>query len=360
MNGNQKAIELFLDSKIGISPATRYHYKARLDIFTAWLDKKKISIEKFNQDNLIAFLTHETKSYKPKSMNHLKAVMVAFIKFNYSKDFYSRFPNLANICKSQKVMPTYSASQMLSVEEVQKLIQRENNPFWKTIFAMQFYGGCRPCEIRFLKWKDVTIAEDGVYFKIYSAKNNQNFEKFVPIEFSNYIKELQNNSKGEYVFSKNNNQPIGKSVYNKHLSRLGKKVFPDKSITPYLLRHSAATILYGKADKGEISDDVAARQMGHSVSMKKVYAHFDIQTLRERAKSIYIKPDYSPEKKITLEAEMAKIKKDNEDFQKNILAQVQNIVERTGYSVELTHPEVNKFIEKNGKKYVLMKSSTTK
>ena len=338
---NEKAINDFLDSKKGTSSATQYHYKARLDVLQNYLNKNKIAIARFNQKDLINFLAENYEKFSPKSMNHIKAVVISFIKYHFAKDWLIKFPNLSAICKGQKVKPRYSASQMLSTEEVQSLIQAENNYIWKTAFSLQFYGGCRPSEICNLKWSDLTFTDEGVYFKIYSAKNNKNFEKFVPVEFSNYLKEMKKTSKSEYLFINTKGSPLDRVAYYKHLKRLGKKVFPKKQINPYLLRHSIATILYGKADKGELSDEVVAKQLGHSKSMREVYTHFDVQTLRENAKKIYIKPDkYTPEKKVELELKIEKQELEIAKW-KNQLAETQNLALK---SIDDLKKELNKYV----------------
>ena len=72
-----------------------------------------------------------------------------------------------------------------------------------------------------------------------------------------------------------------------------------KKINLYILRHSIATINYNKDD---LKDDIVARQMGHTKSMKSTYVHNDKAKLKENAKKIYFKPeDLPPEKKLELE-----------------------------------------------------------
>jgi integrase len=329
MSENERAVKSFLLSKNGTSPATQEHYRLRLKIFLEHLDKKNIALSDFTQENLIAFFGGEYKRLKPKTMNHLKGVVIAFIKFTYPTDWFSKFPNLAAICKCQRVIPKYDSSQMLTAEEVQTLIQKENNPFWKAVFAIQFYGGSRPGEICKLKWSDITFADDGIYFKIYSAKNNKYFEKFVPDEYSFYLKEMQKKSKSDYVFvNSNDNTPITRNAVYMHLIRLGEKVFPDKKINPYLLRHSIATILYARAEKGELNEDVVARQMGHSKSMKGVYCQFNQKHLRANARKIYIKAEITPEKK--------------EEFEKKIESQGKTIKKLIALSELMSLKALNK------------------
>jgi integrase len=352
---NEKAINTFLDSKKGTSKATQKHYTERLNIFLKYLNKKKVSINKFNQDNLIAFFGYNYDKYKPKTMNHIKAVVSQFLKFQFQKDYFSRFPNLTNVCKGQKVIQKYESSQMLKIEEIQTLIQKENDPFWKLIIALQFYGGCRPTEICLLKWKDVTIAEDGIYFNVYSAKNNQNFEKFVPIEYSNYIKELKKTSKSEYCFVKKDDKPITQNVFYKHLWRLSEKAL-GKRVNPYLLRHSIATILYGKAEKGELHDDIVARQLGHTKSMKAVYAQFDLETMRDNAKKIFIKPDYTPEKKAELEKQII----EQQGFIDLLIRKVSNKITESEYKNELGELLTKKMNKPNERIEVVDKLPTLK
>lgn len=363
----EKAIREFLLSKKGTSRETQEHYKRRLNIIRSYIKKKKIRFDKLNEHNIAEFLDSSYKKYKPKTMNHIKAVLKSFLRYHFNQDYYKRFPNLAQLCKSARVSPTYNSSQMLSEQDVQAIIQKENDYFWKLVYALDFYGGCRPNEVCKLKWSDVDITDEGIFFKIYSAKNNKFFTKFVPIEFSSYIKELKKTSNSEYVFVKQKGKPITRHSFYIRITRLQKKYFPNKKITPYILRHSIATILYGKAEDGKLNDDIVARQMGHSKSMKQIYANFDEDRLKEAAKKIYIEPEYTPEKRKSYEDRIKLLeianeklsqyieKRDRQDadwknVQKEIEDRVKNTMERVSLKMLAAEKKQLRKIKMSGKK----------
>jgi integrase len=189
---------------------------------------------------------------------------------------------------------------MISKDDFEKIIKTEKDIFWKAYLSTHFYGACRTSEVCHLKWKDFDFDSDkdgGSYFNVYSKKNKRTFLKYLPKDATYFIKQLQNNE-SEFIFFRDNKLLDRKRAYY-HMTQLSKKAI-GKKIDLSILRHSIATINYGK----DIKDDIIAQQMGHSKSMKHNYIHNDKEKLKANAKKIYI-GELPPEKKLELEKQIA-------------------------------------------------------
>ncbi|MFA5992087.1 MAG: tyrosine-type recombinase/integrase [Candidatus Pacearchaeota archaeon] len=253
----------------------------------------------------------ETIPYGPGYTNYIKDLVKEFLKWYYP-DWSLRFRNLNRICKHQPVPRKYDPDDILTKDDVQKLVQAEHSLFWKVWFLVYFYGGFRPVEVCKLLWSQVTFESEGAFIKVYSKKNNKSFLKFIPEDVVYYLKQLQGNE-SKWVFpspiEKRRNKPISEDTPYYRLTKLSEKVL-GKKINPYLLRHSIATILY---NEDSLKDDDAANQMGHSISMKKVYNDLSESKIKDRARKIYIKTeDLPPEKKRELELQMQQQIKETE------------------------------------------------
>ncbi len=274
-----------------------------------FLNHSRKPLDDFDEAMLTKYVTDINKKYKINMANTVKSSYLKnFIKW-YFEDWSSRFRNLVTICKTEKAGATYKPDDMLSEDDVKKLIKEEESNFWKAYFLTLFYGGCRPVEVVNLKWEDVEFEDDGVYFTIHSKKNKEDFLKFVPTPADFYLKKLKDNG-SEYIFcNPRTKKPISvKGAYWK-LRQMSEKTLGRK-VNLYILRHSIATINYAKSGKNGINERDVALQMGHNKSMRSTYEHKDKKTLKANAKRIYFNADDIPEdKKHKLELEIEELKK---------------------------------------------------
>ena len=292
-----------------------------------FLNSSKKKVDDFEEKDLINHLNKISERYSVSSMNGIKANLKNFVKW-YFIDWSSRFRNLEKLCRQQKASATYQPEQMLSKEDMKQLVDGEKSISWKTYFLLQFYSGSRPCEICSLKWKQIEFEDDGAFIKIYSEKNKEYFNKFVPEDVVFYLKQLQNNN-SEWVFpspSKEGQHLSVKGVQFR-LKKLSQEVF-GKHINPLILRHSIATILYNDDDIKDKND--VAKQMGHSKNMEQTYSHLSKEKLRERARKIWIKqPRLTPEEKNkieVLEKEVGRLKVLVEKNNKMMFEQVKKML----------------------------------
>lgn len=264
----------------------------------AFIQSSKKDFSSFTESDLISFLNVIGKKYKVSSMNGIKALLKNLIKW-YFTDWSSKFRNLDKICSSQKTTETYSSNQMLSKEDIEKLVQYETSPLWKAYWLTLFYGGFRPVEVCRLKWKELEFdKEGGAFIDFVCTKTKKRFCKYLNKEVVFYINQLKNNG-SEYIFTSpvNKGEPIAKKSVNFRLNITSVKAL-GKKINPYILRHSIATILYND-DKNKESD--VANQMGHNKNMKEKYSHLDKEKIREKSKGLFINPELTQEENDRIE-----------------------------------------------------------
>lgn len=275
----------------------RIHTRAIKDIqyyLTQFLNFSKKPIKDYDEKILLDFLEKISKKYKTQTLNKIKiSILKNFIKY-YFDDWSLRFRHLDEICKTEKFGQTYDSDDVITEEDLKKMIKSEESHFWKAYFLILFYGGSRPSEVCKLEWSQVEFDIEGTYISISVDKNKKTFLKYLPDDASFYLKELKKDSKSNFVFY----NPLTKSHISEkgayfHVRKLSQKVL-SKKISLYILRHSIATLLYNKEN---LKDDDVAKQMGHSKSMKSVYVHNDKTKLKEIAKRIYFTPEDMPEEK---------------------------------------------------------------
>jgi integrase len=209
-------------------------------------------------------------------------------------------------------------SDLLSKEEVEKLIKHEPKMFWKAFLITQYEAGLRTKETRYLKWKDIDFNSDGDLstINIFSTKTGKTRVVFVK-EATFYLKKLKEeqenlDNKGVYIFHNkyDKNVPVNRGQISHWMSRLSKRVL-GRVCWNYLLRHSRGNELYQLTKQGKISKDIAIAFMGHSENMSKVYTHDKSKEIKQMLKDqIYNLEDLPPEKKIEFAEKIDNLGKD--------------------------------------------------
>ena len=277
-----------------------------------------------NLEDLQNFLMILNKSnFSDYYKNDVKGFIQRFLKWHF-KDWSQRFNNFEDVKfisdpqRTKKINP----EDVLSKEQVEKLVKAEPDIFWKAFIICQYEGALRTIETRTLKWDMIDMEDPDVYWLTIKSKKNKNAtEKERPapplsqsIYFLNELKKLQleTNHKSPYVFPSRHdlNSPISSGTVNKWFFRLTKKVL-GKSIKNYLLRHSEGEELHKLIRAGKLSKENACLMMGHSEKMfDKTYSHTNKKELLKLIKKQILNVDYiAPEKRHKLELQMEALKK---------------------------------------------------
>lgn len=325
----------------------------------AFLDKANNTLSDLDQTYLTNHLNQISDNFSQKSLNNIKPLFKNFIKWKFL-DYPSKFPLLDRLCRTKRGASSYEASQMLSEKEIKKLIEGEDDLFWKTFWLVFFYGGFRSIDVVRLKWDMFDFQKDGTtIIKAFIGKNQKTFYKCIPSEVTPIIQKWKSVNLSEWVFpSQRGDYPIHPKSPNQRLAKLSMKVL-GKHINPYILRHSLASSLYPDGD-----ENVVANQMGHSKSQKETYTHLNEEKLIKRAKKVWTTKEEMPKKEkdnllMRIEAqdkdikELKSIVKNHKtEISRTIKRTVIDLIKKSGVSVEKieemaeTTEEENKLLEK--------------
>ena len=150
--------------------------------------------------------------------------------------------------KPAQALPKYYTKKEI------KLILKHSPPFWRRIWLLYLYTGCRRSEITNLKWEDI---KDG---KIYIRTNKESREKVIPVSpaLRAVLKQIPRNS--PLVLPRHPETVT--ATFSEITEKLGIKGGPHR------LRHSFATHLL-KKEKIEVVSDL----LGHkNLKTTQVYA----------------------------------------------------------------------------------------
>lgn len=293
MNEKEKVLADFIAyKKTSVNTATGIRvYLANVKRFIHFSNKP---LSKYLEADLVNFVNAESQRYGIRTVNQIKVMVKNFIHWYYT-DFSARFRNLSQICRPQLSEKAYKPEQMLSKQDIAKLVQGETDPRYKAFWLVLFYGGFRPGEVCKLEWSQIRFDKEGAIISVFVKKNHKTFYKFIPEDVCFYLRKIQNNN-SKYVFPSRRLEgdvPIRMIGVHLKLSLLSQKVL-GRRVNPYILRHSIATILY--SDKTKTPEEVA-QQMGHSKAMRDTYLNLSPEQIMANARRIWIKTEDMPEEK---------------------------------------------------------------
>jgi integrase len=168
-------------------------------------------------------------------------------------------------------------SQMLSGEDVKKLIEGARYSRDRALLATMYEGSLRPVEICSAVWSDINFDKFGCQFSTNKKTGKSRYIRLIMA--APYLLQWKNDhpcpEPDQPVFVSMRSSkviaPITQPGIKCLLYQLGREVLPDKKVFPYLLRHSRITSLI--AD--EVPESVVKLQAWGSVNsrMLETYAH---------------------------------------------------------------------------------------
>ncbi|MTI87740.1 MAG: integrase [Balneolaceae bacterium] len=172
---------------------------------------------------------------------------------------------------------------VLSVEEVQRLLNSFTNLKHKAIFTLCYSAGLRVGEILNLKVKD--IDSDRMQIRIHQGKGQKDrysilSEKVLGL-LREYVKEYQ---PADYLFEGQGGGRYSASSIQALMKRHKKKCRINKKATPHSLRHSFATHLMDNGTDTRFIQEL----LGHKhISTTQIYTNVSSKTLKD------VNPNYS-------------------------------------------------------------------
>ncbi len=264
--------------RIGILRTLRYMIDLRL-ICQKYKDK---DFSTWNSKDIIEVMEKvEIEDISDSSKNEYRRTLRKFFKWLKGEDW----PEL----KALKGEKKHSRKpQVLSREEVLKLIESATNLRDKAAIALLYDCGLRIGELASITFKDLTFNDYGGKVKV-RGKTGERLVPFVMAEpyIKNWIQIHPNVHPNESLFVGTGNKNFGKPLfyesYKNMLKRAVKNSKIEKKVTPHILRHTRATHLASKLTESEMCHYLGW-QLGSE--MPKVYVHL---SGRDIDKAIYSK-----------------------------------------------------------------------
>ncbi len=245
----------------GFSPMTIRNYTFFVNKLVNYSNKKT---EELNEDDVKKYIGSliETKSKN--------TAMLAFaaIKFFFAEILKKEIKNI-KIPKKDKNLP-----EVLTKEEVKKLIDAAETKKSKLIVSLLYSSGLRVSELVNLKPEDINF-EDKIG-KVRKGKGSKDRIFILSEKIANEIKEYLKKRNNAYVFSES--KPLTTRNIQKIVKNLSKKAGINRKVSPHTLRHSFATHLL------ENGTDIRKIQvlLGHAnLNTTQIYSHVSSAELKK-------------------------------------------------------------------------------
>ena len=273
----------------GLSANTVSAYRRDLQKFEAFIQKRKLALEKISPDDLVDFLAglYRQKLESRTVARHL-VTLRNFFRFAQMQELISADPSVnLESPKIRRSLPGY-----LKLEEVERLLEQPDSSTAlglrnRAMLEVLYSTGLRVSELIGLQVADLD-AKVGCVRCI--GKGDK--ERIVPVGrkalhvVEKYLSESRPNllgksrSGGTSLFVNRRGGPLSRVGVWKILSAYGRRAGLRVALTPHMLRHSFATHLL------ERGADLRSVQLmlGHAdISTTQIYTH----VVEERLKQIY-------------------------------------------------------------------------
>jgi integrase/recombinase XerD len=221
----------------GISKPTLEYYTSVLKDANSF---KKLP--NWNRDDVNSYFLSLNGKNKQSSIELKKIVIKKFVTWAGKNESVAHLK-----VKIQK--NNLKREDLLTVEDIDKLIETTDSPLWKAIIAFLFESGCRIGEAVSIKVKDTQETDKGLIVNIPTTKTEAGYRRTLLVYSATYIRNHINYSalsKDDLLFG------VGDEWVRIMLSRLAKKAGITKPVNPHKFRHSSATYACLKGYNEEI------------------------------------------------------------------------------------------------------------
>lgn len=212
----------------------------------------------------------------------IKTHIKKFLRWTF-KNWSQRFNDFDDFKQIRLQVKKLNPDALPTDIDLEKMLRACNSIREKALFIMGMEMGCRPQELRDLRWADVKYCDDGTAdIHLYSTKTKKD-RKFPIKEAVVHLKRWQqefaypNRTDNDLIFPsvRDRNKHIARTSLTMWIKRLAKRAGVTKNIFPYMLRHKKSNQLYPKIG------DIASKALGHSPKMKEFYLHTSDDEVRQ-------------------------------------------------------------------------------
>lgn len=186
--------------------------------------------KRLNEDIVKDFIQEEIRKKDPSTVSS----EISAIKFFFNKVLYQDL-SLSHPKRNKKI------PEILTVDEVRKLIENTKNIKHKLIIKMLYGCGFRVSEIINLRKDNVNFNEGLIHINLAKGKKDR-FVK-LPNSIADELEKYCELYEGDILFDSNRGGKLTTATIQAILKKAAKKTRIQKRVYPHLLRHSFATYL---------------------------------------------------------------------------------------------------------------------
>jgi integrase/recombinase XerD len=231
-------------------------------------------LEKWKKDDAVKYILKLQETSKPSTVENAKIIMKLYFKWLGK-------PEIVADIKIKTIKNSLKREDILTVEDVNKLIESTPSTLYKSLIAFLFESGCRINEALAIKVKDIQETDRGMIISIPQTKTGNDYRRILCPFSSGYIRNH---------ITYNALDPDNKLFYLsdvaawKHLRQIGEKSGIGKPVSPHKFRHAQATdmVLRGYQDGiinkklGWTNDSKAAARYKHIADEDVINATADM------------------------------------------------------------------------------------
>ena len=232
--------------------------------------------------DLLAGVNRMRYAKKDDSTPYAKNTIADYVRFTkrfflwLAKRGYADIPAdvIKEIKNPQYNTQTKTEDNILTGEEVSRLIEAAKSIKYKALLGVMYEAGLRSGEVASLKWKDVTFHEWGA--KIRTAEKTGRLRTIPIITYREYLAKWKSSYPGDptgdnFVFLTSRGDPMQYRGLAKAVSNFAKAAGIEKKITLHSFRHSRIT----HALRGGMQETLAKKAFwgNQSTQMIATYSH---------------------------------------------------------------------------------------
>lgn len=206
--------------------------KSYLSILTVANNFK--NLPDWSKNDITKYILHlqtKKKPNKPSSIEIRKAILKKFFTWAGKKDIVEHL-------KVKLPKNNLERKDILTIEDIDKLIASTDSHFYKALIAFLFESGARISEATAITVKDTEETDKGILISVPQTKNGKDIRKNIYIFSQQYLRNhitYNGLSKDDRLF------PLSEVAIGKMLKKIAKKAGIEKPVTPHKFRHAQAT-----------------------------------------------------------------------------------------------------------------------
>jgi integrase/recombinase XerD len=274
-----------LEAERALSAHTVSAYRQDLSSFLLWRQgnfaggNSDLRNKQIQRQEIVRFIEHlSSRGLKQSSIARNLASLRGFFRF---LKFTGKLDN-DPIKGTYNPKKSHRLPSVLSVKEVETLINSATNIQERTILELLYGAGLRVSELVNLEIRDLNLKDASL-----RCLGKGNKERLVPLgakaiaSIQDYLQSQEAKSvsqtKRRYLFADSEGKPLGRLYVWQVVKRLAKKARISRKLSPHTLRHSFAThLLENGADLRVVQE-----LLGHvSISTTQLYTHLSRSHLK--------------------------------------------------------------------------------